>query len=162
MFILMNTKSPMKKVRSRKGALKRHAGGQCPECDKAQVITIPTPHRFRYGAGSNPVEIEMTLPVRHCQACGFEFLDKESEGKQHEAVCKHLGVMTPGQIRRLRADLGLSRAQLARLTGLGEATIARWERGSLIQNEANDRYLKLLAHKENVKRLIRYTAAKRN
>lgn len=79
---------------------------------------------------------------------------------QHEAVCKHLGVMTPGQIRQLRVNLGLSRTQLARLTGLGEATIARWERGSLIQNEANDRFLKLLAHKENIRRLKAYARVK--
>jgi putative zinc finger/helix-turn-helix YgiT family protein len=149
----MKAKFPMNKTRSMKKTVRPRAGGQCPECDEARVVTIPTPHQFRYGVGPNAVKIETILPVRHCEACGFEFLDREGEQKQHEAVCKHLGVMTPAQIRDLRINLGLSRAELARLTGLGEATIARWERGSLIQNEANDRYLKLLAHKDNVRRL---------
>jgi hypothetical protein len=37
------------------------------------------------------------------------------------------------------------------LTGFGEATISRWERGRLLQNRANDRYLRLLAERpENV------------
>ncbi len=121
---------------------------------------MATPHRFRYGVGPHAVEIEVTLPVRQCLACGFSFLDKEGEEKQHEAVCKHLGVMPPARIRQLRHSLGLSRAELARLTGLGEATISRWERGALIQNEANDRFLKLLAHKENVKRLKAYAMSK--
>ena len=124
----------------------------CPECGESAVVTVPTRHRFRY-AGEKPAMIDVTLPVRHCQECGFDFLDHEAEQVQHEAVCKHLGLLTPRQIRELRIDLGLSRVELARLTGFGEATIARWERGSLIQNAANDRYLKLLAHRDNVKRL---------
>ncbi|MBK8178538.1 MAG: helix-turn-helix domain-containing protein [Planctomycetes bacterium] len=45
---------------------------------------------------------------------------------------------------QLRRRHGLSRQAFANLTGLGVATIARWERGLLIQNKANDRYMRLL------------------
>ena len=38
----------------------------------------------------------------------------------------------------------LSRAELARITGLGESSIARWETRDIIQNVGNDRYLRLL------------------
>ena len=36
---------------------------------------------------------------------------------------------------------------------LGIATVSRWERGVLIQNEANDRFLRLLQFPDNVDRL---------
>ena len=38
----------------------------------------------------------------------------------------------------------MSRAAFAEFTGLGEATIKRWETGTVAQNRANDRYLRLL------------------
>jgi hypothetical protein len=47
----------------------------------------------------------------------------------------------------------MSRAAFAQLTKLGEATIARWERGGLIQNAAHDQFLYLLTFEENIKRL---------
>jgi hypothetical protein len=38
----------------------------------------------------------------------------------------------------------MSRAEFAAVTGFGEATVARWESGALLQNVANDRYLRAL------------------
>lgn len=39
----------------------------------------------------------------------------------------------------------MTRAAFAELTGFGEATLNRWENGAVVQNQANDRYLRLLA-----------------
>ena len=126
---------------------------ECPECGHSAVSTKMTPHTFAYGNGKEAVQITTTLPLRVCGHCEFEYYDKEGQTAQHEAVCRHLGVMTPSEIRRLREDLGLSRAEFAELTGLGDATIARWERGALIQNIGNDRYLRLLGSHKNVDHL---------
>src|SRR5262245_29099399 len=113
---------------------------ECPECGKVAVSTKMTPHTFDYGHGSQAIQITVTLPLRVCCQCGFEYYDKESQDARHEAVCKHLGVLTPAQIRQLRQFHNMSRSEFAALTGLGEATIARWERGALVQNPANDKY----------------------
>ena len=48
---------------------------------------------------------------------------------------------------------GMSRAAFARLTGFGEATLARWERREVIQNTSSDRYLRLLKNPVNVDEL---------
>ena len=40
----------------------------------------------------------------------------------------------------------MTRAAFTRVTGLGEATLNRWENGIMIQTLANDRYLRLLAN----------------
>ena len=129
------------------------------ECD-APADTRWREHAFRYGAGASAVELNVTLPVRVCRSCGFEFLDHEAETLQHDAVCAHLGVLTPKEIRGIRRMHGMSRAEFSRVTGLGEATLNRWENAILIQNAANDRYLRLLARHENVRRLERLDAAR--
>lgn len=112
-----------------------------------------TQHTFKYGSGSDEVSLSVMIPVRTCSACGSEFLDAESEAIKHDAVCRHLGVLTPSNIRQLRGLHRLSRVDFAKLTKLGEATLGRWERGSLIQNSAYDQYLFLLGFADNVHRL---------
>ena len=82
-------------------------------------------------------------PVRTCSSCG-RYTDDEAEDIRHDEVCRHLGVLTATEIRDLRAKYDLSRAELARISGLGESSIGRWETREIIQNVANDRYLRLL------------------
>ena len=123
---------------------------ECPECGESAVTTKMTPHTFDYGHGENAVPIAADLPLRVCGHCAFEYYDKAGQEARHAAVCRHFGVLTPAEIRQLRERHELSRAEFADLTGLGEATIARWERGALIQNVGNDRFLRLLGREENV------------
>ena len=102
-----------------------------------------------------PPILTVEIPVRICASCGFEFLEHEAEVLKHEAVCAHLGVLSPKEIRGIRAMHGMSRADFSKMTGLGEATLNRWENAILIQNKANDRYLRLLALPDNMHRLER-------
>ncbi len=126
----------------------------CPECGSKRIVTEAVDHRFPYGREDPPVELSACIPVRRCAECGDEFLDDEAEDLMHEAVCRHLGVMTPSEVRAIRRQCGgLSRAEFARITRLGEATIGRWERGQLIQNAAYDQLLHLLTFPENLIRL---------
>ena len=54
----------------------------------------------------------------------------------------------------------MTRAAFAELTRLGEATLNRWENGSVVQNRANDRYLRILAIPEVMNRLRDLTTAR--
>ncbi len=47
----------------------------------------------------------------------------------------------------------MTRADFAQVTGLGKATLNRWENGILIQTIANDRYVRLLARPEIMEKL---------
>ena len=133
----------------------------CFECD-AQTRTEWREHAFTYGAGASAVELNVTLPVRVCNSCGFEFLDHEAETLQHEAICAHLDVLTPKEIRGIRKMHRMSRVEFSKITGLGEATLNRWENAILIQNTANDRYLRLLASPDNIQRLERLDSSARS
>jgi DNA-binding transcriptional regulator YiaG len=113
-----------------------------------------TRHTFDYGSGESAVELSVEVPVHRCDGCDFEFTDEIAERLRHEAVCDHLGVLSPAQIRRIRERHGMTRAQFARVTGLGEASLNRWENGLNIQTHANDRYLRLLEIPEVMRLLV--------
>ena len=115
----------------------------CPYCEQPVTTTLED-ETLAYGSGENVVGLHVRLPVRHCEACDFHFIDEVGERIQTEAVYRHHGLLTPWEIRATRERRGLSRPAFAEITGLGEATIKRWETGAKTQNRANDRYLRLL------------------
>ena len=75
-------------------------------------------------------------------------LDDEAERLEHEDdLCTSQGVLSPKEIRGIRSVWPVS--EFAQVTGLGEATLNRWENGIKIQTP-NDRYLRLLALPLNI------------
>jgi len=134
---------------------------ECPLCGDDSVTTEWHRDSFEYGTADSAVVLEVDLPVRRCGACDIEFLDHEGERRRHEAVCRHLGVLSPAEISGLRKGLGMSRAAFAELTGLGEVILGRWENGAVIQNRANDRYLRLLSSPGLIDGLVELAAPER-
>ncbi len=132
----------------------------CPICGEQDIATTWTRHAFDYGSGETAVTLQVCLPVHRCSTCGFEYLDEEAERLKHSAVCDHLGVLPPDNIRRIRENHRMTRAAFAQMTGLGEASLNRWENGLSVQNHANDRYLRLLARPQTM-RILREIAEDR-
>src|SRR5438552_14678100 len=101
----------------------------CPNCGLNKISTSLQTESFLHGEGRSSTELTAVVPLRTCDSCGFQYHDETAERLYHEAVCKHLGVMPPDEIISLRERYGLSRPEFARVTRLGLATLARWERG---------------------------------
>lgn len=129
------------------------ADENCVQCGAPGVTTMLHQDSFRYGLGEDVATLQVTIPVRCCAACGFECVDDEGMLIRHEAVCQHLGVLGPTEIRAIRERHGLARETFARIAGLEEATLDKWENGAEIQGRADDNYLRLLAFPENLLRL---------
>ena len=125
----------------------------CPNCGSSRVDTHRQADLFPYGTGDAAVELSAVVPFRECAECGFEFTDAEAEDARHEAICRHLGVMAPQQVAEVRGQYRMTRAAFAERSRIGEASLARWETGQLIQNAANDNYLYLLSFQQNMDRL---------
>jgi putative zinc finger/helix-turn-helix YgiT family protein len=89
--------------------------------------------------------VAQDVPFEWCPHCGERLGGPDAAAVRHRAICKALGLLTPEEIRGIRDRLGMTQAEFSGLTGIGEATISRWERGRLLQNRANDRYLRLVA-----------------
>jgi HTH-type transcriptional regulator/antitoxin MqsA len=120
---------------------------RCPVCGHSPLKEELITDRFEYpNEGEGPITIEaQNVPVEVCPNCGERYFGPAAVRVQHAAVCRTLGLLTPDEIQALRERLGLTQAELARLTGIGEATISRWERGRMLPTRALDRYLRLLA-----------------
>lgn len=117
----------------------------CPQCEGDEINTRWVDDVMTWGSGDVKSRIPVSVPVRTCPACDLQYIDQHGERLRHEAICRHLGVLSPADIRKIRHGYGMTRAAFAHATGLGEATIGRWENGLVIQNHANDRYVRLLA-----------------
>ena len=119
---------------------------RCPNCGHAPLHEETITDRFEYRPdGEEPVTIEVAdVPVEVCLKCGEKYSGPAALRVQHAAVCRKLGLLTPAEIQAIRERLGPTQAEFARLTGIGEATISRWERGRILPNRAMDHYLRLL------------------
>jgi len=115
----------------------------CPYCEQPATTTL-VDDTFTYGSGKDAVDLHVQLPVRRCDSCDFDFVDHVGERIRTEAVYRHHGLLTPWEIRAIREQREMSRTAFARVTGVGEATIKRWEAGAISQNRGYDRYLRLL------------------
>ena len=140
-------------TKDKEGKVLNEGTSICCMCGSSNVETENKEHTFPYGVGKAQVELSATVPVRVCKSCGFQFMDSLGGEACHDAVCKHLRVMTPKQIRALRKMHNLTQADFAKITGLGEATLSRWERGVVVQNQACDNYLYLLRLPANLERI---------
>ena len=126
----------------------------CPECQSQRVSTEMRFEDFSFRAGGVDYPVHSTYPSHVCADCGASFIGESGEIARHEAVCAAMNRLTPHEILTLRQNkLRLSRKALSELSGIGEASLARWEAGELIQSESNDNLLRLLMTPENVERL---------
>ncbi len=111
---------------------------------------------FQYGDedGKRITVQARRVPLEICDNCGERYVGPEAARVEYDAICRTLGLPTPAEIVSLRQRLRLSQAALAKLTGIGKATISRWERARMLPNPAMARYLRLLdANPGNVKLL---------
>ena len=133
----------------------------CPACGVGHLVAERTTSSFDYEHEGATLKIHVEdVPVRRCTRCTEVFSGPEASRLEHDAICRAVGMLTPTEIRRVRERFSASQADFSCLTGIGEATLSRWERGRLIQNKAMDLYLRLLeSDPENVERLRRWRAA---
>ena len=69
--------------------------------------------------------------------------DDYADEQVTEALRKHLGLLTPDQIRQALRALGMQQKTLAASLGIAEATLSRWLSGGLIQSRAMDNLLRV-------------------
>ena len=130
--------------------MRRHSPAKpsCPRCGSDAVYTTTVQEQFEFGEGTTRQMVSATIPILHCESCRGEFESADTFAAKHDAVCDHLGLLRPSQVKELRKQFG-SRESFASATGIGAASIARWESGALIQSSAYDRYMRLLVSRSN-------------
>ena len=84
---------------------------------------------------------DISIPI--CQNCGDKRFTLDVDDQINAALCAHLGLLTPQQIRAEIERLGLSQKQVAERLGIAEATLSRWVSKQVIQSRAMDNYLRV-------------------
>jgi HTH-type transcriptional regulator/antitoxin MqsA len=126
-------------------AEKEGQGRRCPSCGHQPLEARRIRDEFEYGPDEERITVVAeAVPVLVCPACGEVLYGPEAAVVRHQAICRALGLLSPAEIKALRERLGPDQEDFARLTGIGVATLSRWERGRLLQTRALDRYLRLL------------------
>ena len=128
-------------------------GKKCGSCGSRRVQTSKQIKVFNYGTLDKPVELRAEVPVYRCADCEFMYTDREASELCHDAVCRYRDVMTPKEVREVRNSYNQSVEEFSKQTGIGAASINRWEKGALIQNKAMDNYLYLLKYPRNLDEL---------
>jgi len=125
----------------------------CPACEQE--------HAFRCEQREQNYEVRdelivLTLPLWVCSVCGETILDDEFGDpveKAFDAYREKHTLLKPVEIREIRTKWNLSQAAFAALLGMSQATINRYERGSL-QQEKEDELIRPCAAPEHMAGLL--------
>ena len=108
-----------------------------------------------YDVKGEPITIQ--AKVKKCTVCNKEIfdiaLDTENLKTAYRKYKKNHNLLQSEEILALRKKFNLTQNMLALLVGCTQATIARYERGS-IQSETHNTALVLLKNPENIKKLF--------
>jgi putative zinc finger/helix-turn-helix YgiT family protein len=112
---------------------------ECPDCGKKAAwkdVTRVLPQEFR----GHTLNVETAC--QECSHCGFRLLtDAQMDSLRKntlKAYQEDVELLTGKEISEARKQMGWSQAELATHSGLGSASIKRWELGLTVQTEAND------------------------
>src|SRR5258706_1974658 len=102
----------------------------CINCEGTEIATSFEQQTFLYG--KEGVKLQAEVPVRTCLKCGFQFTDADAEEAREQAVRNYLDVPSAVELAAIRKKYILNRVEFGQLSGLGSASLARWESGALI------------------------------
>lgn len=126
----------------------------CPKCE-TDVETVVKEVQETYPVKGE--DIVIVAKVRFCKDCGEDIWDDELDSQNllnaFAAYRKKHGLMQPGEIRAIREKYGLSQVAFARVLGLGDKTITRYENGSIADMAQNNLIL-LVQQPSNFKKLL--------
>ena len=103
----------------------------CPKCQSEVATTVRNMTESYPVKGEN---IQVDAQVRICSVCGEalwdDVLDSQNLRRAYAQYRKTHGLLQPEEIQEIRELYGLSQVIFARVLGLGDKTVARYENGS--------------------------------
>jgi putative zinc finger/helix-turn-helix YgiT family protein len=117
---------------------------RCGKCGQSmmQLVTVPYATTIAHDRQTYRVEIA-ALSVPQCANCQTLSIDDAADRQISAAFRREARLLAPDEIQRGRERLELTPKQFAKLLGVGETMIARWESGAQIQQLAMDRFLRV-------------------
>jgi HTH-type transcriptional regulator/antitoxin MqsA len=109
------------------------------------MTTVRETAEIKIGNRGALVEVERS----RCHDCGEIIYTPEQMDAAQTAAAEKIrqedGLLSSSEIRSIRAQYGLTQAQLERLLGVGPKTVVRWERGTVFQSRTADELLRIIS-----------------
>lgn len=116
----------------------------CPNCNKLVDTRITEKYDTLNVRGQ---EITLKVKMRVCKECGEPLVDDELDDislKQFYDEYRRLNnLLFPEEIKKIREKYNMSQTEFAKLLGMGEKTIARYENGA-IQEKVHDNLIRVV------------------
>jgi len=126
----------------------------CPVCGTEQETKVIEKEEVSTVRGD---KIKALARIRVCSVCDEELFDEELEEENIQRVYdiyrKKHGILSPEEIKNIRESYGLSQRAFAKLLGIGEASIVRYETGALPEKSLSNMIM-LLKDPKNMKKLL--------
>lgn len=126
----------------------------CPKCQSEVATTVRNMTESYPVKGEN---IQVDAQVRVCSVCGEalwdDVLDSQNLRRAYAKYREIHGLLQPEEIQEIRELYGLSQVVFARVLGLGDKTVARYENGSLA-DAAQNNLIALARNPENFRKLL--------
>jgi putative zinc finger/helix-turn-helix YgiT family protein len=128
--------------------------GFCSNCEKETRLELVTKEEV-IRVRNKPIKIE--LQYLRCVECGDEAFDPSLNvdpfSLAYRKYRKEYGFLQPEEIREWRKANKLTQGELAKLLGVGGATISRYENGAL-QDPSHEKLLRLAINPSNLLQLV--------
>src|ERR1022692_1383057 len=116
---------------------------KCRECGQIAVYSNIVSHTVEIEHDARVYKtVVKGLVTPQCRNCGAIFPDADANRQITLEFLRQARLLTPQEIRRDREALGLTQKQFARILGVAEATVSRWETGAQIQQRSLDNLLR--------------------
>lgn len=133
----------------------------CKDCSHIRTVIIDKQETYNVKG----TDITITARVKKCEICNAELfdmnLDTENLKTAYREYKKNHHLMQSEEIVALRKKFHLTQSMLALLVGCTQATIARYEKGS-IQSETHNTALTLFKNPDNIKEALEMKKAEFN
>lgn len=127
----------------------------CPLCDQEMTHLTNQSKKVKLRTPNGIKEFELQgLSFYKCNGCN-ETLYTPEDSELHDLkmeeylnqIRKEKGLLTAGEIKQIRSNLGLSQEQLEEILGVGKKSFARWETNKVDQSKAIDWLLRIIGKK---------------
>lgn len=133
----------------------KHKTPKCHQCGAELTSRTARAHRrkLRYEGVAHDVLVE-DMPEWHCAVCDIAVTDGESDPFLQAALRKHVGLLTPEQIRAGLKALKISQDTFAERIGCAAESVSRWLNSAVLQSRTYDRFMRIYFHCPEVRGLL--------
>ena len=112
---------------------------KCYQCGGAFAHRIATPHHRKLRYEGVACDVLVTdMPEWHCATCDLSVTDEEGDEPLQAALRKHVGLLTPQQIKAGIKELGITQEKFADKIRCAPESISRWLNGAVLQSRVYD------------------------